>query len=88
MDTDAKALEKLGEYLRRQYPKDDIELFCDPLLAVKYGCNNRAHVLYVKEKMKILSGEDVARLICEKQSSDVEVYIIQNDMPQNGVSDR
>lgn len=63
IDNDPIALEALALQLRESNPDSNVQVFTDPLLAVKYGYNHRVDMVYAKTVMRGLNGSDVVRLL-------------------------
>ena len=56
VDNDSDRLRELSGRIFKKYPGNVVYEFTDPMLSVKYICNNQVDVVVAKEKMRPVDG--------------------------------
>jgi len=56
VDNDSDRLRELSGRIFQKYPGTVVYEFTDPMLSVKYICNNRVDIVVAREKMRPVDG--------------------------------
>jgi len=78
VDPDLSEQNKLTQILFELHSTARIHSFADPLLATKYGANNRVDALYTVPRMRRLNGFELGKLLRSLQP-DMELHFIADD---------
>lgn len=77
VDPDQKEQGVLRKLLADVYHPENIQIFIDPLMAIKYGANNPVDVLYAATDMKRVNGFELGKIL-RNFNPDIELNFISD----------
>lgn len=75
VDNDEKRLKNLMKLLCETFPDDHVEGTCDPLMAGKYGYNNRVDLMLTALVMRPMDGDRMAAFM-RRKIPDIKVVLM------------